>query len=125
MSRFGPRALLLSLSLAFAVAAHAQTPPQERNGVLVNEAGMTVYTFDKDEPNSGKSNCYDQCAQNWPPVIAAPGSKPQGDYSIIMRNDGQGQWAYRGQPLYTFIKDKQPGERNGDNARDVWHVVKP
>lgn len=105
--------------------AYAQTPPQESNGILVNEAGMTVYTFDKDDPNSGKSSCYDQCAENWPPVLATPGSKPQGDYSIIMRDDGQGQWAYRGQPLYTFVKDKAPGDRNGDNAKDVWHIVKP
>ncbi len=30
--------------------------------VLTNAAGLTLYTFDKDAPNT--SNCYDQCATN-------------------------------------------------------------
>ena len=32
---------------------------------LMDANKMTLYTFDKDE--TGKSNCYDQYAVNWPP----------------------------------------------------------
>src|SRR5262249_52364906 len=38
--------------------------------VLADANGMTVYTYDKDP--KGKSVCNGQCAQNWPPVLAAP-----------------------------------------------------
>lgn len=118
-------ALLFSAAAIFAVAAHAQPPVQQKNGLLVDQSGMTVYTFDQDTANSGKSVCNDDCAKNWPPVKAAPDAQPHGDYTIIERDDGSKQWAYKGRPLYTFIKDKQPGDRVGDNVRDAWHVVTP
>lgn len=118
-------ALLFSAAAIFAVTAQAQSPIQQQNGVLVDHAGMTVYTFDKDDRNSGKSVCNDACATNWPPVKAADDAKAEGDYTIVERDDGTKQWAYKGQPLYTFAKDSKPGDRTGDKARDVWHVVTP
>jgi predicted lipoprotein with Yx(FWY)xxD motif len=33
--------------------------------VLTDANGMTLYTWDKDEMGA-KSNCYEQCAVNWP-----------------------------------------------------------
>lgn len=118
-------ALLFSAAATFAVAVQAQPPIQQQNGVLVDHAGMTVYTFDKDDRNSGKSVCNDACAKNWPPVKAAADAKAEGDYTVVERDDGTKQWAYKGQPLYTFAKDGKPGDRTGDKARDVWHVVTP
>ncbi len=117
-------AMLFSAAAFFAAAVHAQPPLQAKDGVLADDAGMTVYTYAKDDRNSGKSVCNDKCATNWPPVEASADAKPEGDYSVIKRDDGTHQWAYKGQPLYTFIKDKQPGDRTGDKARDVWHIVK-
>ena len=114
---------VLFASAVFAVAAHAQTPLQTQDGVLVDQAGMTVYTFTKDKANSGKSVCNDECARNWPPVKASSDAQAQGDYSVIERDDGSKQWAYKGKPLYTFIKDKKPGDKTGDKVRDAWHVV--
>ena len=38
--------------------------------VLTDINGMTLYTFDKDVQGSA-SNCYDKCAENWPPLIAS------------------------------------------------------
>jgi predicted lipoprotein with Yx(FWY)xxD motif len=35
-------------------------------------------------------------------------------YSMIRRIDGSTQWAFRGQPLYTWPKDQKPGNRYGD-----------
>ena len=41
----------------------------QMGNVLADPNGMTLYTFDKDE--AGKSNCYDECATEWPPFEAA------------------------------------------------------
>jgi predicted lipoprotein with Yx(FWY)xxD motif len=85
---------------------------------------MTLYTYDKDQPGSGKSVCNDRCATNWPPFAAPADAKPTGDYSVITRDDGSRQWAYKGKPLYLWIKDAKPGDKTGDNVGSVWHVVK-
>jgi len=94
----------------------------KKDGVLVNAAGMTVYTFDKDTANSGKSACAGPCVDAWP-AVAAP-ANVAAPYSVVTRDDGVKQLAYQGKPLYLFKKDVKPGDRNGDNVKDVWHVVK-
>ncbi|CUI92916.1 hypothetical protein [Achromobacter xylosoxidans] len=115
-------ALVLSCAALFSAGAHAQAvKPQD--GILVNSAGMTLYTFDKDA--GGKSACNDQCAKIWPPVTAAADAKASGDLSIITRDDGSKQWAYKGKPVYLYAKDAKPGDKTGDNFKDVWHVIKP
>jgi predicted lipoprotein with Yx(FWY)xxD motif len=83
---------------------------------------MTLYTFDKDP--AGKSVCNGTCAASWPPLVAAADAKPMGDFTIITRDDGQRQWAYKGKPLYFWIKDTKPGEKTGDGFNNVWRIVK-
>jgi len=46
------------------------------------------------------------------------------DFSIITRDNGSTQWAYKGHPLYLHNFDKKPGEVNGDNEGNLWHIVK-
>jgi predicted lipoprotein with Yx(FWY)xxD motif len=91
---------------------------------LVNANGMTLYTFDRDD-NSGKSNCNGKCVANWPPLAAGADAADTGDWSVIVRNDGSKQWAYKGKPLYTWMDDKKPGEIDGDGRNNVWHVAAP
>jgi predicted lipoprotein with Yx(FWY)xxD motif len=112
---------LLAAALALPALA-ADAPLKKAHGVMVDSAGMTVYTFDKDTADSGKSACTGSCAQNWPPVMAgdAPLTAP---YSAITREDGTRQLAYKGKPLYTFKKDKKAGDKTGDKAMNAWHVV--
>ncbi len=100
-------------------------PARVEGGALVNTAGMTLYTFDKDAANSGKSVCNGPCAHNWPPLMASASDAGQGSWSVIMRNDGSRQWAYEGKPLYAWIKDQKPGDRTGDGVLHVWHVAMP
>jgi predicted lipoprotein with Yx(FWY)xxD motif len=90
--------------------------------IYTDANGMTLYTFDKDE--AGKSNCYDKCAANWPPLKAEADAKAEGEWTIVDRTDGTKMWAYDGKPVYTFIKDKKAGDMNGDGVGDVWHTVK-
>lgn len=90
--------------------------------IYTNADGMTLYTFDKDE--SGMSNCYDECAQKWPPFVAEEGAEADGEWTLVERADGTMMWAYDGEPLYTFAQDAQPGDVKGDGLGDVWHVAK-
>ena len=115
-------ACLPLLFTLLASSAHAADPAplKKADGVLVDAKGMTVYTFDKDK--AGKSACTGRCAENWPPVMAGDATPPE-PYSVITREDGGKQLAYHGKPLYTFKKDKKPGDKTGDKAMQVWHVV--
>lgn len=120
-----PRILLLATALALSTLAAAQAPTKSEGGVLANAAGMTLYTFDKDAAGSGKSVCNGPCATNWPPLMAAADAKPAGDYTIVTRDDGGKQWAFKGKPLYLWAKDAKPGDKTGDGVNNVWHVAKP
>ncbi|MBX7198857.1 MAG: hypothetical protein K1X51_05725 [Rhodospirillaceae bacterium] len=75
--------------------------------------GMTLYTYAKDEP--GKSNCDGECAATFKPLLAAANAKPSGIWSVIARADGAKQWALGGKPLYTYIKDVDPGSIAGNS----------
>ena len=94
------------------------------NGTFVGANGMTLYTFDKDAAGSGKSVCNGPCAVNWPPLFAADNDRPSGDWSIVTRDDGRKQWAFRGKPLYYWIKDQKPGDRTGDGVNNAWRIAR-
>ena len=116
---------LASLALLAACATPYAAPVNMQSGVLTNADGMTLYVFDKDAAGAGKSACNGDCATNWPPLMATAGDKASGDYSIITRDDGSRQWAYKGKPLYRWAKDQKPGDTTGDGVKNVWHAAKP
>ncbi len=100
-------------------------PPKAADGVLTGPNGMTLYTFDKDAAGSGKSVCNGPCATNWPPLDGTRDTdKPSGDYTIITRDDGSKQWAFKGKPLYYFVKDTKAGDKTGDGFNKVWQLAK-
>ena len=85
-------------------------------------AGMTLYTSDLDK-ESGKSSCYGECADNFPPFIAPLDATPVGDWSLIVRDDGAAQWALRGKPLHTFSKDSKISDDYGKNVDGDWSIA--
>ena len=107
-----------------AALAGAGAPAKESGGVLVGDKDMTLYTFDKDEKDSGKSVCNGQCATNWPPLMAKDSDKPTGDLTVVTRDDGKKQWAYKGKPLYYWIKDTKAGDKTGESVPN-WKLAKP
>lgn len=117
-----PLAALALLAAAGAAAAQVKTMDTSAGTVLTDAKGMTLYTFDKD--SEGMSACYDKCAQNWPPLPASAG-EAMGDYTVVERKDGTKQLAYKGEPLYLWVKDTKPGDVTGDGVNGVWHVAKP
>lgn len=123
----------LFVALAMAAIVHAQgampvTPGAislfYENGEYIfrTESGLTIYTYDKDSPL--KSACVDECAKNWPPLVADQDAVAVGDWKPVSRSDGTQQWTYQGKPLYTYIKDA-PSTIKGDGLGGVWHQVKP
>ena len=116
--------LALAGLLTFAGCATTAVPVSYSGGVLVNAAGMTLYTFDKDQGGSGRSVCNGQCATNWPPLQAGAGDQASNNFSVVTRDDGSKQWAYKGKPLYLSSKDTQPGDKTGDGFLKIWWVVK-
>ena len=98
---------------------------EELGQFLTDAAGNTLYLFTKDEP--GKSNCYDDCAANWPIFYADEGvSLPEGaagELGEITRDDGTEQTTYNGWPLYYWVGDTAPGDTNGQGVSEVWYVV--
>ena len=92
--------------------------------ILADAKGMTLYTFAKDQP--GVSNCNDNCAKNWPPLMAAADAMPMGDWTIVTRADGSRMWAYKGMPVYLWIKDAKPGDNTGNGVGNgAWKTAVP
>ncbi len=121
-------ALLLAAALAacatpeFGAKGPGETRTTKAGEVLVDARGMTLYTYDKDTP--GKSACTGICAVAWPPVLAAKGAEAHDGFTLIARGDER-QWAYKGHPLYGYIRDTEPGEVTGDGADGgVWHAAR-
>ena len=121
---------LSSLALAALLSACASmgggdVPAKAADGVLVGPNGMALYTFDRDAANSGKSVCNGPCATNWPPLAGPSGGGSMGDWTVVTRDDGSRQWAYKGKPVYYWAKDSKPGDRTGDGVNNVWHLARP
>lgn len=119
-------ALIASFTVAQAdhhMAKAIKTMDTASGSVLADSKGMTLYIFDKD--TAGVSNCNGGCAVNWPPLAATAQSEADGDFTVINRADGSPQWAYKGMPLYLWIKDQKPGDVTGDGVNGVWHLARP
>ena len=95
------------------------------DGVMATTAGRTIYTFDSDVAGSGKSVCNGPCAGLWPPVVASADAKPESELTLVTRDDGARQWAYKSKPIYLYASDTKAGDRSGGNFKNVWHVIRP
>lgn len=92
--------------------------------ILVDGSGRTLYLFVPDA--QGDSTCYDECAQNWPPLTGEPVAGDGVDTALIgstVRTDGTVQATFNGWPLYYFAGDAAAGDTNGQGLNDVWYVV--
>lgn len=116
--------VLAGLLAAGCASMGGNAPAKVSDGVWVGPNGMTLYTFDRDS-TPGKSACNGPCASNWPPLMAAADAPSSGDWTVITRDDGAKQWAYKGKPVYYWSKDQKAGDRAGDGFNNVWHLARP
>ena len=96
--------------------------------LLTDQRGMTLYVFAQDKKN--QSTCYSQCALAWPPVLVpsgltVPATLPgvAGTFGVAPRTDGTRQLTYDGAPLYTWFRDKKPGDVTGQGIAGTWWAV--
>lgn len=133
---------LLAAGGASAAKAVAKAGPPvsvqmtEDGPVFATLAGMTLYSWAKEDTTPGKAQCGNErhsstrivtgeviplpaadkrrsCLQKWSPLLADANASPQGPWSLITRDGGARQWAYEGHPLYSSVKDRRPGDVNG------------
>ena len=118
-------ALAGALALGLSAAAQPAKVGQTSSGTaFTDSAGMSLYTYTRDMP--GYSNCNGPCAEAWPPFLAGQGGAASGDWTVIRRDDGKDQWAYKGAALYRYSKDARPGDATGDGAAGgKWRLAKP
>lgn len=73
---------------------------------------------------SRTTGCVECPRSYWEPVFATATDKPSGNWSIVKRDDGKLQWAFKGEPLYTHGRDKWAGALNGVRSGDrSWHAL--
>lgn len=86
-------------------------------------ANVRLYVYDRDD--RGRSLCDVGCASAWPPLIAAENDPASlGDWSVVMREDGRRQWAYKGKPVYLRFHDSVEAPA-GNGIDGVWHYLEP
>jgi predicted lipoprotein with Yx(FWY)xxD motif/cytochrome c5 len=102
---------------------------------LADARGRSLYLFTRDTKNT--PTCYDQCAQNWPPLlvrgkpVAGEGFGVMDDFydgrllGTTQRRDGTTQVTFNGWPLYYFAGDKDPGDMKGQGVGGVWFLITP
>jgi predicted lipoprotein with Yx(FWY)xxD motif len=98
--------------------------------ILFDSDDQAIYLFDKEATN--ESQCYDACADAWPPVLTK--GKPQAGSGIdskllgtTERDDGSTQVTYNDHPLYYYVDDP-PGQVLCQNVTEfggLWLVVAP
>ncbi len=118
-------------ALAFASPAFANSHGNEfvhsrtNNGqvYMMYQTHMSLYTLDNDPV--GTSTCYGECAQNWPPALLPAGTPLGENYSLIARQDGTMQAAFKGHALYLSALDTRIGETNGDGVDGIWWLARP
>ena len=92
-------------------------------GVNSNNPTLTVYVFDSDL-GSASSTCNGDCAVTWPPVLASDGDVSNiSGLSVVTRDDGASQAAYKGRPLYFYSGDSVAGDTNGQAISGWWKVA--
>ena len=72
-----------------------------------------------DAKSQGTEGCQGDCTQTWKPLLASASDQPRAFWEIITRPDGSRQWVFQGNPVYTFVGDKKPGDITGNNR----HVI--
>ena len=88
---------------------------------MADGRGMSLYWNDNDRAE--RSTCTETCLQRWRPLNAPMAAQPMADWSIVKRDDGSRQWAFKGRPLYVCTGDTRPGERACTSERGPWHAA--
>jgi predicted lipoprotein with Yx(FWY)xxD motif len=98
--------------------------------VLYDASGQAIYLFDAETGSAPK--CYDECAQDWPPVLTEGAPLAEGEVESDLlgttrRSDGATQVTYDGRPLYFYAHEgkNQVLCHNVEGYGGTWLAVQP
>jgi predicted lipoprotein with Yx(FWY)xxD motif len=116
---------------------HVTFQPTPGQGiVLADENGLTLYRRDAYvyqlgghglrrgiEPRAvvgrdigtSMAHCDFACQEVWAPFAAPADAQPSGHWTILTRDDGTKQWAYKSYALYRYAGDTEPGQLLGND----------
>jgi predicted lipoprotein with Yx(FWY)xxD motif len=66
--------------------------------------------------NLGLTSCTGDCVKTWIPYTAPADAKAAEDWSVVTRDDGTKQWAYKDWPVYTNVNDSKAGDAIGEGV---------
>jgi predicted lipoprotein with Yx(FWY)xxD motif len=99
--------------------------------VVTDQNGRTLYRFDMDKAKPSVSNCNDDCAVAWPPVLVTDLSEVQlasvnkSLVGTVDRKDGGKQLTLGGWALYRYLDDKKAGDAKGQGIGGTWFAATP
>jgi len=106
------------------------TADSEFGEMLFDASGQAIYLFDKE--TSSKPDCYDACAEAWPPVLTEGDPQARGEVGggllgTTKRTDGSTQVTYGGHPLYYYAHEGKNEVlcHNVSEYGGLWLVVTP
>ncbi len=100
--------------------AWVQYHESDAGEVLADPSGKTLYAYDNSRGAAfviGFSALQDTLSL-YKPVVAEGDAKPDGYWSIADTDHAKRQWIYKGMPVFTNIRDKEPGDLNGVRRMD-------
>ncbi|WP_089104499.1 hypothetical protein [Streptomyces hyaluromycini] len=101
---------------------------QGLGSIVTDENGLTLYRYDKDEPNPSKWTCSGACTKTWLPVIVPESVQTSGvEKSLLgtVHRNGETQLTLAGWPLYRYVGDTAAGQTNGQGKDQEWYAVTP
>jgi predicted lipoprotein with Yx(FWY)xxD motif len=66
--------------------------------------------------NLGLKDCTGDCTKTWVPYAAPADAKGAEEWSVVTRDDGTRQWAYKDWPVYTNVNDTKAGDAVGEGV---------
>ena len=98
--------------------------------VVTDSKGWIFYRFDEDSAKPPTSNCADDCADTWPPVLTKNGKDlpdvkgvDPDKLGTIKRDDGGWQLTIGGWPMYRYTGDEKAGQWEGQGLSGTWFVA--
>lgn len=101
---------------------------QGLGSIVTDDKGLTLYRFDKDQPNPSKWTCSGACTKTWLPVIVPESVQTSGvEKSLLgtVHRNGMTQLTLAGWPLYRYTGDTAAGQTNGQGKDGEWYAVTP
>lgn len=124
-------AALLAVGLVAAAGAQVSVSSAHDDALgdyLVGPEGHSLYIYLPDE--AAEPTCTGGCSAGWPPLeldgeLSVDESLDLTEFGHVERADGVNQVTFAGWPLYSYRRDRAPGDVAGQGVSDEWFLISP